>query len=395
MKTILFVEDNEALLQLYMGLFVKGIDGWHATGAPNGETALKILREQAFDVVASDIEMPGVNGIQLLAEVCRMHPQTSRVILASTADQAMIANSLQCTHQFIPKPLDARVLRSTLARITGLDGYLADEKLRQLAGRMRTLPSFPTIYLDIIQEIESENSSIESIAKIAAKDPGITAKILQVVNSAAIGFSETVSDPVEAVQLLGMSTTRSLVLSAQVFYVYAPGKLKSFSAEMLWNHLTACGNLARTISREERASVAECEDAYTAGMLHDMGKLMLADSLPDEFESAVALAAQKKIALAEAEMEVFGANHTGLAAYLFGLWGLPAAIVEAVALHLTPQKSNLHQFSALTAVHVANAFTDEAEAGTLDLEYLASIGKAKRVDDWRYLAMNLHSEAAA
>jgi HD-like signal output (HDOD) protein len=325
--------------------------------------------------------MPGMSGIELLSEVRKLHPQTSRIIISGVTDQAEAADSLNCTHLFIPKPFDIKTLRSTLARISSLDAYLKDDKLRGLAGKMRSLPSFPLLYLEIIREIESPSSSIQGIAKIVAKDRGITAKILQVANSAAIGLTERVNDPVEAMKQLGMTTVRSLVLSAQVYSTFAPGRLKHFSADALWAHLMKCGDLARTLMRRERAEFAESEDAFTAGMLHDMGKLMLADSLPDEFEKALALAAQEKIPLPEAELEIFGATHAGLAAYLFGLWGLPAAIVEAVAFHHTPEKSELKKFSALTAVHVANALAEESPAGSLNLDYLHQIGIAHRLDD--------------
>ena len=245
MKRILFVEDNEMLLELY-GMLLEGERNfWQTTLAPDGETALKLLRQTAFDVVASDMQMPGMNGIQLLAEVRKLHPQTSRIIISGFTDQAEAADSLSCTHLFIPKPFDVKILRATLARIGSLDAYLKDDKLRGLAGKMRTLPSFPTLYLDIMCEIESPNSSIQGIAKIIAKDPGITAKILQVANSAAMGLPEKVSDPVDAVQQLGMTTVRSLALSAQVYGTFAPGRLQGFSAEALWTHLMKCADLSR------------------------------------------------------------------------------------------------------------------------------------------------------
>jgi HD-like signal output (HDOD) protein/CheY-like chemotaxis protein len=392
MKRILFVEDNELLLELYGLLLADDRDHWQTTLAPDGESALTLLRQTAFDVVVSDMQMPGMNGIELLGEVRRLHPQTSRIIISGFTDQAAAADSLNCTHLFIPKPFDAQILRATLARVGSLDVYLNDDKLRGLAGRMRTLPSFPALYLDVLREIESPVSSIQGIAKIVAKDPGITAKVLQVANSAAFGLPEPVREPAEAVQQLGMTTVRSLVLSAQVYANFAPGRLKTFSAEALWAHLMKCGDLARTLLRRERAEFAETEDAFTAGMLHDMGKLMLADSLPDEFSRALTLATEEKIPLPEAELEIFGATHAGLAAYLLGLWGLPAAIVEAVAFHHAPEKSGLKKCSALTAVHVANALSDETGTAPLNLEYLAEIGVAGRLDDWRETAAELQME---
>ena len=389
MKKILFVEDNETLLELYSIILADQSHQWHVTTAPDGETALNLLKQHTFDVVASDMEMPGMDGIQLLTEVRKLQPQTSRIIISGASDQAVAADSLNCTHLFIPKPFDVKILKDTLARITSLDAYLRDDKLRGLAGKMRTLPSFPLVYLEIMQEIESPTSSIQGIAKIIVKDPSISTRILRVANSAAFGPAETVSDPVEAVQILGMNTVRSLALSAQVFASFAPGRLNSFSADVLWSHLMKCGDLARTIMRRDRASVADAEDAYTAGMLHDMGKLMLADALPAEFQKALDLAEAEKISLSEAEVQVFGATHTGLAAYLFGLWGLPAAIVEAVAFHDAPEKSDLKKSSALTAVHVANALTDGSLTPALNLDYLTEIGVADRLDDWRDTASEL------
>jgi HD-like signal output (HDOD) protein/ActR/RegA family two-component response regulator len=391
MKRILFVEDNPVLLELY-GLLLSGDrHRWETTLAPDAETALGILREKTFDVVASDMQMPGMNGIQFLSEVGKSHPHTSRIIISGFADQAEAADSLHCTHQFIPKPFDAKLLRATLDRLGSLDAFLKDEKLRALAGKMRTLPSFPTLYLEILREIESPKSSIEGIAKIIAQDPAITAKILQVANSAAFGVSEQISDPAQATQLLGMTTVRSLVLSAQVYSNFAPGRIKNFSAAALWAHLMKCGDIARAILRHERADFAECEDAFTAGMLHDIGKLMLADSLPDEYSRVLALADEENISVCEAEQQIFGATHAGLAAYLFGMWGLPAAIVEAVAFHHTPEQSALKKCSALTAVHVANALCDPAIP--LNLDYLAALDVADRVEEWREVAAE--SELAA
>ncbi len=165
-------------------------DQWQTTLAPDGETAMNLLRQAPFDVVASDMQMPGMSGIQLLTEVRALRPQTSRIIISGISDQAEAADSLNSTHLFIPKPFDAKLLRDTLARIGSLDAFLKDDRLRGLAGKMRALPSFPTIYLEIMREIESPYSSIHNIANIVAKDPGITAKVLHVANSAAFGLAE-------------------------------------------------------------------------------------------------------------------------------------------------------------------------------------------------------------
>jgi HD-like signal output (HDOD) protein/ActR/RegA family two-component response regulator len=394
MKKILFVDDNELLLELYGVMLADEQDRWQTTLAPNGTAALKLIQQTAFDVVVSDMQMPGMNGIELLTELCKLHPQTSRIIVSGLADQAEAAESLNCTHLFIPKPFDAKTLHATLGRIGSLDAYLKNDALRGLAGQMHSLPSFPTLYLEILREIESPHSSVQAIASIVAQDPGITAKVLQVANSAAIGLPRKVSDAAEAVQQLGATTVRSLVLSAQVFRTFAPAHMQDFSADALWAHLMRCGALARAILRREHAPITDAEDAFTAGMLHDMGKLMLADSRPKEFAEALEVAAEERISLAAAEQKVFGADHAGLAAYLLGLWGLPTSIVEAVAFHHTPEQSGLKQCSALTAVHVANAFLDETGTAPVNLEYLAEIGVAGRLAAWQETAVALRLQEA-
>lgn len=385
MKRILFIEDDASLLELYECMMASEGDQWCVSTAPDGLSAMKLIRDTAFDVVASDMRMPGMTGAEVLTEVRKLHPQTSRVIISGSKDQAEVAQTLGFTHQFLAKPFDLKTLIGTINRIGGLDKYLQDEKLKSLVSNLRTLPSFPTLHLEIMEEIESPGSTIQGIAKIVAQDPGITAKILQVANSAALGLSGHINDPVEAVQQLGMNTVRSLALSAQVFKSLQSPRNNRFSPDALWQHLMQCAHLAHAIMRRERADAADTEDAFTAGMMHDIGKLMLADSLPADFEKALALAAEQNIPLHEAEQQIFGATHAGIAAYLLGLWGLPAAIVEAVAFHHQPENSELKALTPLTAVHVANALIHEhaQEISPINTDYLAAIGQADRLDDWR------------
>jgi len=300
------------------------------------------------------------------------------------------------THQFLAKPFNVKQLKATLARLSGLDAYLKDDKLRGLVGQLGALPSFPSLYLEIMKELNAAEPSIESIADIIARDPSMTAKMLQIVNSAAVGLGRQVSSSFEAVQFLGSTTVRSLVLSAHIFSCFERTNLKGFSINQLWEHAMKSGTLARMIMRLEQAEATDVEDAYVAGMLHDIGKLMLANSLPEQYQQALALAADRNIQLHEAEFEVFGATHAGVAAYLLGLWGLPASIVEAVAFHHTPRNSDLRAFSPLTAVHVANAFELELSKAQpcgrpveVDTDYLTASGVQNRLDAWRVEAEKL------
>jgi DNA-binding NtrC family response regulator len=142
MKRILFVDDNELICEFYKAMFL-GEKRWEIATASSGETALELMRQTPFGIVASDMRMDGMDGIQLLNEVLKRHPQTSRVIISGVADQAEAADALRSTHQFLAKPVDVNMLRAMLVRLDGLDSFLRDEKLKELAGRLRVLPSFP------------------------------------------------------------------------------------------------------------------------------------------------------------------------------------------------------------------------------------------------------------
>ncbi len=190
------------------------------------------------------------------------------------ADQAEAAEALESTHQFLVKPVELNTLRAVLVRLAGLDDFLNDEKLKTLIGRLRVLPSFPLLYLEIMKAIETPDMPLQAIDALIIKDPGLTAKILQIVNSAAMGLQEKISDPLEAVQQLGLNTVRSLALSAHVFANFTPSQRLNFPMDVLWSHLMRCGNTARAIMRAEDADLAYVEAACTAGILHDIGKLL-------------------------------------------------------------------------------------------------------------------------
>jgi HD-like signal output (HDOD) protein len=395
-KRVLFVENDPVLLQIYAKVLEDEPDRWEVMAVTDGWRAFELMEQSAFDVVVSALRLPGISGVELMKEVRKRYPGASRVILSEISDQEEVARCLNSIHQFLAKPFEVNALKATLTRLGSLDRYLQDEKLKTLVTQLGTLPSLPTLYLKIMRELGAEDPSIESIAGIIADDPGMTARILQIANSAVLGLARKISSPSDAVQYLGFGTVRSLVLSAHIFACFDQAKLKGFSVNQLWNHSLGTGSLARSIMQLEGAEAGDADDAYTAGMLHDVGKLLLANSLPEQFQRALTLAAERGIPLHEAEAEVFGATHAGAAAYLLGLWGLPASIVEAIAFHHQPNRSDMRLFGPLTAVHVANPLEQEfskakpcGRRSELDVEYLASIDLRNRLEEWRAEAKGL------
>ena len=389
-KRILFVDDDPLQLNLYALMLEDEPDAWEVALAIGGREALEILAQGRFDVVVSDMRMSGTDGMELMTEICRRHPHVSRIIISGIDDQEEIARCLETTHQFLTKPVGASDLLATLACIRQLDAYLRDEKLKALVGKLDALPSFPTVYLKIMKELNADEPSVEIIADIVVKDPALTAKMLQVANSAAFGLAQKVSSPFAAVQFLGLATVRSIALSSHVFSNFERAPIKGFSVRHLWDSALRCARITRAIMQMEGADENPTEDACAAAMLRDAGKLMLARNLPQPCEQAIKLANQRHISFPDAEKEVFGATSTGVAAYLFGLLGLSAPMVEAVAFHLQPNLSGAKAFGPLAAIHVANVFAGQfspdqtpGKPVELDLDYLSAAGVQSRLTTWR------------
>jgi HD-like signal output (HDOD) protein len=244
------------------------------------------------------------------------------------------------------------------------------------------------LYAELLQECQSANGSIGKVAQIISQDVAMTAKVLQLLNSAFFGFRRTVSSPLQAVQLLGLDTIKALVLWSEVFSRFNQTRMKGFSMSALWTHSIAASAIARQIAAMEHADRLVVDDAGVAGLLHDSGRLVLATNLPEQFDQAKALATDQRIPLWAAEREVFGETHAAVGAYLLALWAIPDSIVEAVAFHHAPLNADTRAFGALAAVHAANALVDErAEQGVMpsqiDVQYLSELGLAERLDLWR------------
>lgn len=381
------------LLEIYRLVFEKDQERWDIQFASGAAEALAMMEKQPFDVVVSDMRMPGMSGADLFQEVMKKYPKSSRLIMSGYADQEQIAKCIGATHQFIAKPFDIKLLKNTIWRVCALDGWLLDEKLRGVVAQLYSVPSLPSLYFRIMDALASPTAGVDTIGAIVAKDPAMTAKILQLVNSAFFGIARKVSSAVEAVQYLGVGRVRSLVLSLHVFTCFDKLKIPNFSIERVWAHSMATGMLAQKIAKAERADRNDQDEAYVAGMLHDIGKVMLASSFSDQYATAVTIATEKKMPMIEAEREVFGVSHAEVGAYLLGLWGLPISIVEAVALHNAPRCAGLKVFSPLAAVHAASVFENEiydnglgGEVAKIDDEYITELGLTDRVEDWRDIA---------
>jgi HD-like signal output (HDOD) protein len=388
MKTLLFVDDESKVLHGLQRQLRSMRDDWDMHFTESGGKALEFMATQPVDVIVSDMMMPEMDGAELLTEVSRRHPNTVRIVLSGHAEREAVLRLVGPAHQYLSKPCDAEELRTAVGRAFALRDLLSNQQLKQLATRLKSLPTLPRLYQQLTDELRKEDASMEHIGEIISRDVGMAAKILQLVNSAFFGLPQAISSPSEAVMYLGLSTVRSLVLSLQVFSQFKNPPLAGFSLDALADHCWVTAVLARRVARVQNEDMKMMEQCFLAGLLHDVGRIILASGLPEQYAKVWNTAGRQGLLLWQAEQAEFGATHAEVGAYLLGLWGLPNPIIEAIALQHSPSQSLAREFSPLTAVHVASAFAHEkkgvpVEAVCIDMNYLTQLGLAERVHDWR------------
>jgi HD-like signal output (HDOD) protein len=257
--------------------------------------------------------------------------------------------------------------------------------------------------VEISERLESSESPLEDIAEVVGRDIGMTAKLLKLVNSAFFGLYRQIADAREAVSYLGIDTLKSLVLTLHVFSEFEETARKSVALGRLWIHSTQTAAAARVIALAENAGARQVSEAFTAGLLHDCGKLVLAGNFGAQYGEVIRLASSQPLSLVEAERQIFGANHAEVGGYLLGLWGLPVPIVEAIAHHHDPSHGPSRAFSPLTAVHVGDVLANEGEptgfrklpGPPVDLCYLRELGVETRLPEWRALVTGAGNEREA
>ena len=394
---ILLVDDEPRVLQGLVRMMRSRRQEWEIATAASGPEALNLLSRQPFDVVVSDMRMPGMDGTHLLREVQERYPEIVRIILSGQSDQESALQSVMPAHQYLTKPCSDEVLKSAIERSCGLRDLLADHSLKQLVSRIDSLPSLPALYVKILEELESPYASIHKIGEVISQDIGMIAKILQLVNSAFFGYCRHISSPAQAVELLGLETIKALVLSVKIFSQMDRSSMTVLAMDRIWAHSLATGVFAKTIATAEKSERAVVDDAFMAGMLHDAGKLILAVNLPKQYQEALTVPRGHGDSVLEAERQTFGVTHAEVGAYLLALWGLPLPIVEAVAFHHFPGRCPQKQMGPLAAVHTGNcleyAINGQEDANCrIDTAYLDELKILPRLPAWQALCRQAATE---
>ena len=202
-KRILFVDDEDMVLQGLRRMLRPLREEWDMEFAESGVKALELMAQHPFDVIVSDMRMPGMNGAELLNEVMVRHPKTVRLILSGQAEKDLIVKCVGATHQYLAKPCEPDALRATVARTTSLEFNISNERIRAVVSRIDKLPSLPSLYIELNKVLAEEDVSMEQVGEVVRKDIAMTCQVLKIVNSAFFGLRREVTTPDEAASYLG------------------------------------------------------------------------------------------------------------------------------------------------------------------------------------------------
>ena len=388
MKRILFVDDEPKILEGLQRMLRPQRSEWEMAFAPGGEAALAMLEAENFDVIVSDMRMPGIDGAALLETVREKYPGMLRLILSGYTEMEASYRAVPVAHQFLLKPCDPDALRIAIERATSLIEVLNSKMLASLVGSLQDLPSVPRAFAELRDALADPETSIERLVAIVEQDVAISAKVLQLVNSAFFGVTREVSDIRTAVSYLGFSILQNLVLSLEAFRCFHPKKMDpQFSLDDFHQHAHSAAKIAGALPGKGKLANA----AVGAALLHDIGKLVIADRAPEHLSRAIKGALEEKRPLYAIEEELIGVSHAEVGAYLLSLWGLPHPLVEAVAHHHHPERVPQENLDIISIVYAANLLAHEQEEkgpkslveAELDPAIVEKVGLAEHMDEWR------------
>lgn len=398
MKRILFVDDEPKILDGFRRMLYGSRSRWEMQFATSGEAALQACNAGSFDVVITDMRMPGMDGATLLGQIRDRFPSTARVILSGYSEAAIAARALPVAHRYLSKPCNESELQSTIDRLCTLQDQVESPAIRRVVGTVSELPSLSATYTRLTRVVTDPNTSICQVAEIIQKDVAMSAKILQLTNSAFFGLAQRVTNLSNAVSYLGMETIKNLALASEVFRVFEARACVSQSAyDRIQSHsiLTAAIAARLPVHREFREVTA------AAALLHDVGSLFLASKMPEMYCTIRSLAKEKGCQAFEAEEELLGTSHAEIGAYLLGLWGIPNLAVEAIAHHHQPTRIDHARFDPTVAVYVADLLAHELEKplgdsagfeiGESEKACMSELGVLSSLQEFRELALVANS----
>ena len=242
---------------------------------------------------------------------------------------------------------------------------LEQKKIEQI----ENLPTLPEVANKLLKIINDPTTTAVDVANLISRDLSLTSKVLRLANSAFYGIPRTVTTVQNAVVILGLKVINTMVFSITVVKMFpGDGKSELFSRKKFWAHSLACAVLARQLALKMRKfTLFDPEECFCAGLIHDIGRIVLDQFFHENFMKAVQKAIQQKISLLQAEQEIFGFSHMDVGDWLTSRWELPQDIRIPIVYHHTPGKTEYAR-EITTLVHLADSLTFEIDFGLPGIE---------------------------
>jgi putative nucleotidyltransferase with HDIG domain len=394
-KRILFVDERPDTSGALQSALDPQAGSWQVEYAAGGEAGLAALGCGRFDVVVAEEQMAPMDGVTLLTRVREEYPTAIRMILSGTTKPGL---ATIVSHRLLSKPCNVEDLSVLIKRSSALHARTGEVDAFRKTMATTALPSRPGVYMELNQVLSDADWQPHQVSAVLERDVAMSAKVLQLANSALFGLTSTVTSVRDAVMYLGVDTIRSLALTAEAFGKVAPRGDTEFSLDDFQAHAMLVARITASILPAGRTQ----QEAVTAALLHDIGKLVLISDGDRRWVELNQRALAREVPVHVIEAETDGVTHAHVGAHLLSLWGLPDGIVEAVAHHHDPSDVDGLAFDGVAAVHIANglanelhpAHEDEPPAAGLDLELLDRLGLRPRLDLWRQRARDLAAVAA-
>lgn len=395
---IVFVEERPDVLRAFERLLKIDSQRWNLVFMHSFEQAFGALELCPADIVVASIDPANVDDVVALERLKADHPATVRMVFGAPAVRENVVRVAPLCHQYLVKPFDVLRLHDRLERALAVRELLAQPALRAAVGDTESLPSPPAVLIELRTALDARGTNAGTVARIVGQDAALTVKLLQLANSAFFGTSRkyaagTVVSIEDAVILLGMATVEQLALITGLMVAFeGQQEALGMSPGELQRHTTLVAEIAANFMTSRRFA----EEAYVSGLLHDVGKLVLACRLPDSYRGVLPESRRRQLPVTRIETETFGTTHAEVGAYLLACWGLPRVVIEAVGHHHHPSSLGRTHFDPVGAVHIAEALVHEMDgpAGRsstdtstlLDAVYLDRTGAFERMASFRAIA---------
>lgn len=323
------------------------------------EEALRILAAEPIDLVLTDLDMPKLSGEHLLQRVCYEWPGVLRFLITGRVESLSAVRLFGVAHQLLSKDTPFGEVFKLCDDALRLREKIHSPDVLHCINRFDSIPLLPESFVRVSELLKKEDFYQSQLIEIVSRDLTLSAEILRVANSAYFGARKKITTLELALNLLGTSAVKNIIIFAELFRQPQGLPKQLFDITELWEHSVGVADIASLIARKFGLSIEEREATFCAALLHDLGKIVLAKMRPSDYRRALELANSIDAPLYEAEMALFGASHEEVGGYLLETWGFPLQIVEAVTYHHHDLQACCSRVTPQSIVAVANSIHRE------------------------------------